>query len=277
MNSSMNHAAELIANAKTLWIGAGAGMGVDSGLPDFRGDEGFWNAYPPYRELGRSFIDMANPSWFSSEPKFAWGFYGHRLNLYRETVPHGGFEILLNWCQSKLNGYRVFTSNVDGQFQKAGFAEAQIVECHGSIHFLQCRNQCHSAVWSADDFVPRINEQSMRAVGSLPICDVCKKVARPNILMFGDFHWLPDRSEIQERNYRLWLREISRSMELQSECVALEFGAGTTVPSVRFESASIPATLIRVNPGEHKVQKGLSFQMGALEFLQSVNGLIGST
>ena len=61
-----------------LLFTAGAGMGVDSGLPDFRGDKGFWKAYPAL--FGHSFSDMANPSWFDSDPRLAWGFYGHRLN-----------------------------------------------------------------------------------------------------------------------------------------------------------------------------------------------------
>jgi hypothetical protein len=53
-------------------------------------------------------------------PSRAWGFYGHRLNLYRKTVPHAGFDILRKWGEKMPLGYRVFTSNVDGQFQKEG-------------------------------------------------------------------------------------------------------------------------------------------------------------
>ena len=56
-------------------ITAGAGMGVDSGLPDFRGNDGFWNAYPALK--GYPFMEMANPRWFTVEPRRAWGFYGH--------------------------------------------------------------------------------------------------------------------------------------------------------------------------------------------------------
>ena len=63
-------------------------MGVDSGLPDFRGDQSSWRAYPPYKKLGLNFIEMANPEWFSRDPRLGWGFYGHRLNLYRTTSPH---------------------------------------------------------------------------------------------------------------------------------------------------------------------------------------------
>src|SRR2546429_5834888 len=100
-------AAQAVAAADALLIAAGAGMGVDSGLPDFRGDEGFWHAYPPYARLGLSFVELADPVHFAQDPELAWGFYGHRLELYRKTVPHKGFEILRGWDA------RVFTSNVD--------------------------------------------------------------------------------------------------------------------------------------------------------------------
>ena len=93
-------------------------MGVDSGLPDFRGPQGFWKAYPAYEHLGLDFADLANPRWFSEDPELAWGFYGHRLHLYRNIAPHGGFEILWRWAQDRTT--TIFTSNVDGQFQKAG-------------------------------------------------------------------------------------------------------------------------------------------------------------
>ena len=85
-------AAELLEQADALVVAAGAGMGVDSGLPDFRGDEGFWKAYPPFR--GKKFYEMSNPHWFTTDPAQAWGFFGHRLHLYRSTMPHAGFAIL---------------------------------------------------------------------------------------------------------------------------------------------------------------------------------------
>ncbi|MFW5967647.1 MAG: NAD-dependent deacetylase, partial [Persicimonas sp.] len=86
----LEEAADAIDSADAIFVGAGAGMGVDSGLPDFRGKEGFWRAYPPLRDLGINFADMANPAWFERDPELAWGFYGHRLQLYRDTRPHGG-------------------------------------------------------------------------------------------------------------------------------------------------------------------------------------------
>ena len=109
-HEQLTQAVEAIASADALLIGAGAGMGVDSGLPDFRGDGGFWRAYPPFH--GKSFASISNPVWFHRDPQQAWGFFGHRLNLYRRTQPHAGFEILRRMAESRPAGYFVFTSNV---------------------------------------------------------------------------------------------------------------------------------------------------------------------
>src|ERR1700746_3005889 len=112
----VKQAAEALNTADALLITAGAGMGVDSGLPDFRGTHGFWRAYPAIAKLGLSFEEMADPTWFERSPHLAWAFCGHRLNLYRATEPHQGFRQLLDLGVKKSKGYFVFTSNVDGQF-----------------------------------------------------------------------------------------------------------------------------------------------------------------
>jgi NAD-dependent SIR2 family protein deacetylase len=90
---------------------------------------------------------MANPARFAEHPEHAWGFYGHRLKLYRETVPHEGFSILRRWADRMPRGAFVFTSNVDGQFQIAGFPESRVDERHGSIHAPQCLQGCTTDTW----------------------------------------------------------------------------------------------------------------------------------
>src|SRR5512143_2212890 len=104
MHELIERAAQSVRRADALLIGAGAGMGVDSGLPDFRGAQGFWRAYPVYEKLGLDFSSMANPRWFTADPAFAWGFYGHRLELYRKTVPHAGFALLERWARGMRHG-----------------------------------------------------------------------------------------------------------------------------------------------------------------------------
>jgi NAD-dependent SIR2 family protein deacetylase len=79
-------------------------MGVDSGLPDFRGNEGLWRAYPALGVARIGFESMANPALFHDDPTLAWGFYGHRLKLYREIEPHVGFAILQRWGERMARG-----------------------------------------------------------------------------------------------------------------------------------------------------------------------------
>ena len=73
MTSAIQKAAQAIKQSNFLLICAGAGIGVDSGLPDFRGNEGFWRAYPPMGKLGLSLPEVSTPSWFFNDPSFAWG------------------------------------------------------------------------------------------------------------------------------------------------------------------------------------------------------------
>lgn len=85
---SYERASRLIAAADGLLITAGAGMGIDSGLPDFRGSQGFWNAYPALGRAGIRFELIARLESFRASPELAWSFSGPRLKLYRETTPH---------------------------------------------------------------------------------------------------------------------------------------------------------------------------------------------
>ena len=100
----IERAAEVILQADALIVAAGAGMGVDSGLPDFRGREGFWRAYPSLATRGLAFEHVAQPETFASDPELAWGFHARRLQLYRRTVLHAGFAALLRWAKNKRHG-----------------------------------------------------------------------------------------------------------------------------------------------------------------------------
>ena len=263
-----HQAAEAILAADALLIGAGAGMGVDSGLPDFRGPEGFWRAYPVFR--GWRFEEISNPVWFQRDPEQAWGFFGHRINLYRATVPHAGFEILYRWGKGRPLGCFVFTSNVDGHFHRAGFSPERILECHGSIHFLQCVDGCTDAIWSVEDTNVLVDEDTIRARPPLPQCNRCGRLARPNVLMFGDWGWIPHRSEEQQRRYRNWLEQVAGK-----RLAVIEFGAGTGVPTVRWECEGQAGQLIRVNPRDTAAPPGsIVLPVGALQAIRAVDKMI---
>lgn len=267
-------AAQAIAGADALFIGAGAGMGVDSGLPDFRGNQGFWRAYPVYEKLKLDFAQMASPRWFRVDPEMAWGFYGHRLELYRKTRPHDGFEVLLSWARQLSGGAFVFTSNVDGQFQRAGFAPDQIIEVHGSIDWMQCTERCEGEIFSAEPHHLSVDPETFRARPPLPACPRCGVICRPNVLMFGDAAWDSARTDLQEERMRRFLDAVKKG-----KLVVIECGAGTAIPTVRSfcegVARSFEARLIRINPRDFGVpERGISFPMGSLEGLLAIDAAL---
>ncbi|MRX07437.1 NAD-dependent deacetylase [Pseudoduganella sp. FT25W] len=272
-NSDLEHAAALLQQADLLLIAAGAGMGVDSGLPDFRGNDGFWKAYPALGRARMEFTSVASPATFHEDPALAWGFYGHRLNLYRDTVPHAGFGLLKQWGERMAHGYGVFTSNVDGHFQKAGFDPQRILECHGSIHHLQCLQPCGDDVWSAAGYTPQVDTVHCQLLNAAPACPHCGALARPNILMFGDSGWNEGRAERQEEALHQLLRKARKPL-------VVELGAGVAIPSVRhFGQAVIRdhnGRMIRINPREPQVasQADVGLASGALAALAAIDALL---
>ncbi|MGD8313455.1 MAG: Sir2 family NAD-dependent protein deacetylase [Syntrophobacterales bacterium] len=273
LEEDLKRAADIINNAGGLLICAGAGIGVDSGLPDFRGTEGFWKAYPLIAKLGISFAEMANPVWFQRNPKLAWAFYGHRLNLYRETTPHKGFRQLLQIGEQKPGGYFVFTSNVDGQFQKGGYSTSQIEECHGSIHYFQCVRPCGDDIWDARDINVIVDEDRFEALEPLPRCENCGNMARPNVLMFGDWSWVAARTLSQRKRLAMWLKTLSSK---NHSLAVVEIGAGEAVPTVRNQAEHLVrdyrARLIRINPRDYQVpdKTHVSLPLGGA---QAVDGI----
>ena len=268
LEEKLAQAAHLVQNAKALVIAAGAGMGIDSGLPDFRGDEGFWRAYPALGRQRLRFERIASPQAFDKHPATAWGFYGHRLNLYRATTPHAGFGLLHGWAQRMAQGCFVFTSNVDGQFQKAGFPTARIHECHGTIHRLQCTANCSGQIWPTADLHPQVDEAACLLQGEPPRCPRCGALARPNILMFDDWHWNHTRSQQQRMLLDLWLDSAPAPL-------VIEIGAGRAVPTVRHFTRRLQqrgSPLVRINLHDANIHNpdAIELALGAREALERI-------
>ena len=120
--------------------------------------------------------------------------------------------------------------------------------------------------------MPEIDSEQCRLTSKLPLCPVCRELARPNILMFGDPYWRGDVYRKQWERYQKWLLEIENP-------VVIELGAGTFIPSVRIESERRAVDkLIRVNLREAEVPngKGISFYDGALDMLKSIDQFVDS-
>ena len=171
----------------------------------------------------------------------------------------------------------MFTSNVDGAFQAAGFDPTVVTECHGAIGALQCTRPCHDGTWDAAGLVVDVDEATMRARPPLPACPRCGAVARPNILMFGDGSWVPGPHAERAAAHRAWLRTRDATT-----LAVVELGAGTAVPTVRRHAelaAAASGALVRINVREPDVRhgRGVPIAAGARDTLVALDALLPAT
>lgn len=285
LDYNLKQAADAISSATALIFSSGAGMSVDSGLPDFRGKNGAYGkdgVHPIYKEKGLDYLDMVQPTWFDKEPHFAWGFYAQLINICRKTEPHVGYEILHQLGQKR--DYFVVTSNVDGLWQKAGFEPDKIWEVHGSVHHFQQHNgleyrkdgEWHQSgnIISADSFDLEVDTETLELVGEVPK-DEMGTLLRPNVLMFVDFGWNPKREEQQQEKFNAWREEADLS-----RLVVIECGAGTAIPTIRMAGErminSHGGQLVRINPDEYRALTGIGIPLGAADALTRINNIIRS-
>jgi NAD-dependent SIR2 family protein deacetylase len=242
-------------------------MGVDSGLPDFRGTEGFWRAYPALGTAEIRFEESLRRRVFGA--------------IQRSHGPSTG----IGWiCIAALNRTVASTSCVLGgkdalrrvriheqrrwTFPEGG-TEDRVAECHGSIHWLQCVDECSRRTWPADDVVPVLDERNFRLSSPVPICPSCGAVARPNILMFNDSHWVEDRTNQQIRHLETWIEQCQK-------LVAVEVGAGRAITTVRRFGEHYADRLICINPRDFKISedRGVEIAGAALNPLERIEMLL---
>ena len=129
---------------------------------------------------------------------------------------------------------------------------------------------CTDAIWSAEDTAVSVDEGTIRARPPLPQCIRCGKLARPNVLMFGDGGWVPNRSDEQQQRYRNWLGQFAGK-----RLAIIEFGAGTGVPTVRWKCERRGGQLIRVNPRDPDAPPGsIVLPVGALQAIRAVDRIM---
>ena len=263
--NSMSYAISLIHEAEAVAVFAGAGMSVDSGLLPFRGEDGLWTKSIAMDGKSYSHLELMSHHAFIESPNAAWEFILKLKEKYEQTTPHQGYSKLLDVLKDKA--HFIVTSNVDEHFLKAGFDEHSIFECHGSVNYMQCLDILEREVW----ITPEIKTDNLQ-LEDLPTCPNCGSMCRPNVLLFGDWFWIPIRSTHQQMRYIKWCKEMKAT---KRKLIAIEIGAGKTIRTIRNAAESITLTdfpLIRVNPFDIETTSPnhVSVQMTAKEFLISL-------
>ncbi len=131
---------------------------------------------------------------------------------------------------------------------------------------------CTDEIWDAEGETVNIEESTFHAVEPLPRCRHCSALARPNILMFGDWSWLSHRADAQRERFAQWLNGLAKS---SAKLAVVELGAGSAIPTVRHTSERVlhltSGTLIRINPREDDVPSGqIGLPLGAADGIRRI-------
>lgn len=159
---------KLVSESSNIVFFGGAGVSTESGIPDFRSEQGIYNTvknfgYPPEQILSHSFF-MKNPEKF-------YDFYRSTM-IYENAKPnlaHLGLAKLEK--QGKLKA--IVTQNIDGLHQLAG--SKTVYELHGSIH----RNYC----MKCGKFYPLSTITESKGV---PQCKECGGIIKPDVVLYEE-------------------------------------------------------------------------------------------
>ena len=253
-------AGKAIQNAEKLVIGAGAGLSSAAGI-EYNGKRFTENFKPFIEKYGMK--DLYTSSFYpfrTQEEKWAYWARHISLNLF-ETPVQKLYNTLLELVSSK--DYFVITTNVEGQFTKAGVEKSRLFEVQGNYGYFQCEKGCHDKLYYNEQIVSQmISETSDCKIPSslVPKCPVCggnmEVNLRKNNYFVQDSNWYT-----LESNYRKFISGTEGE-----STVFLELGVGYNTPGIiRFPFEAMVhnnpnSRLIRLNR-DH--MKGMSENLGS--------------
>src|SRR2546423_11656436 len=135
----------------------GAGVSAESGIPTFRGKDGYWRNLDPTK--------LATPEAFARDPQLVWDWYRERRQGIGIARPNAAHEAIARLAQRR-DEFLLVTQNVDDLHARAGVAAEKMVQIHGDIFVTRC-SRCdfsrsdyendheHEHENEKEDFLPR--------------------------------------------------------------------------------------------------------------------------
>lgn len=222
-------AAALIEEAEVILIGAGAGASAAAGLT-YSGERFTGNFGEFIEKYGSAYMtDMYTAGFYPFPTQEAkWGYWSKHSMINRFLPPALPlYEQLYEIVKEK--DYFVLTTNVDHQFQKAGFPEERIFATQGDYGNIQCEKGCHPKIYDAEELFHQMDEARKDCLvpsALVPKCPVCGG----NMTM----HLRCDQYFVEDENWHKAAgryQDFLKSME-QKKGVFLELGVGFNTPTI---------------------------------------------
>lgn len=152
----------------------GAGVSAESGIPTFRGKDGYWRNLDPAK--------LATPEAFANNPKLVWEWYRERRERIRGAQPNPAHQAIVKLA-AHANEFLLVTQNVDDLHLRAEsegqrLSPDKIVQIHGDIFVTRC-SHCEGREELCD-------AETANPAQALPECPECGALMRPGVVWFGE-------------------------------------------------------------------------------------------
>lgn len=215
----------------------GAGISAESGIPTFRGPEGYWTVgsheYHPQ--------EMATYAMFARHPLEVWGWYFYRRGVCRQASPNPAHTALAELERHFGDRFLLITQNVDGLHLRAGITGPRTYQIHGNIDYFRCSGECTDQLYRLpDDMILPDRESTLdKCTFDSLKCPVCGRLARPHVLWFDEYY--------DESRYKF--ESSLRAAEVTDLLMVIGTSASTNLPvQVGYRVASKGGILVDINP-----------------------------
>jgi NAD-dependent SIR2 family protein deacetylase len=239
-----------LREADAVVVGAGAGLSTSAGFT-YSGER-FQQHFADF--IGKyGFTDMYSAGFypFPSEEEH-WAYWSRHIYYNRYVpAPKPVYDNLLKLLNDK--DYFVITTNVDHQFQKAGFDKKRLFYTQGDYGLFQCAKPCHQKTYDNEELVKRMiaEQMDMRIPSELiPLCPVCGGPMKVNLRA--------DETFVEDEGWRAASERYTEFIRryIDGKVLFLDLGSGGNtpvifkIPFIRWTMQNPNAAYATVNLGE---------------------------
>jgi NAD-dependent deacetylase len=218
----------------------GAGISAESGIPTFRGPEGYWTVgsteYQPQ--------ELATAQAFRQMPQTIWHWYLYRRSVCRAAEPNPAHRAIVELERALGDRFWLVTQNVDGLHIRAGNSLERTCQIHGNIDYMRCTRPCGVDPMPVPDTIPPKHRDDALTDDEFWLlrCPSCDAPTRPHVLWFDEYY--------EEELFR-----SSTAVRVAARCdllLVIGTSGSTTLPMhVLAEASRNDAAIIDVNPDDN--------------------------
>lgn len=222
-SAELSKARKMILEAEALLVGVGSGLSASGGM-DYNNHRLVKKILPDYHRMGYKKLPELQEMYaniMNENAKAYWGYWARVIKYIRYEAEVGnGYKDLNRLIRNK--NYFIYTTNQDGQLEKAGFDMARIMRAHGDYEKLQCKTPCCDRVYDVesllDPMIKTLGGNLEIEANKIPRCPHCGDYLIPNIKINAQY---VDTMKQQKETYLKFIEEYRTK-----KMVLIELGVG---------------------------------------------------